>query len=107
MESKAQYVFKKLDEKGAPLPNQEVYLNIALAQGGVDNGSGSISGTPGTVVIKFFSAGKNGGCRMSSGRLQNNNCKSIEFELEIAMSDDDIKNNVFRLDIGGEMDEIV
>lgn len=107
MESKAQYAFKKLDEKGAPIPNQEVYLNISLAKGGVDDGSGIITGTPGTTVLKFFAAGKNGGCRMSSGRLQNNNCKSVEFELEIAISDEDIKNKIFRLDVGGEMNEIV
>ena len=106
MEKKAQYVFKKLDDQGTPEPQQEVYLNIGLDKGGVNDGSGIIAGVPGSIVCKFFSAGKNGGCGMLSGSLKNSHCKTVEFDLVLYTNDASIAENIFRLSIDTEIREL-
>ena len=106
MAKKAQYVIQKLDEAGNPEPDQEVYLNIETAPGGVNDGSGFITGRPGTTIVKFNMAGKNGGCAMSSSTLKNKNCKNVNFDLVLCMRPDDVENNVFRLFDDGEMTEV-
>ncbi|MBA2306641.1 hypothetical protein H0W26_00725 [Candidatus Dependentiae bacterium] len=103
MSSKAQYVFKKLNSQGAPELNQEVYFNLHVGQGGVDNGSGFITGTPGSLVLNFYAAGKNGGCTIRSSKLDNNGLHKGEFDLELFINEEDVKSNTFRMKVGGEL----
>ena len=51
MAQKAQYVFKKLDQNKRPELNQEVYFNLCIVLGGVNDGSGIITGTPGSLAL--------------------------------------------------------
>ncbi len=105
MAKKAQYIFKRIDENGESVPHEEVYLNIHASAGGVDDGSGIISGTPGSVILKFFMAGSKGGCIMTSERLQNAQCKVGEFSLELGSDEDADRENVFRIQVGGTLIE--
>lgn len=92
MAEKAQFVIKKATDK-----DQEVYLNVNAAQGGVNDGSGMISGRLGTIALKFLLAGKNGGCIMDSGTLKNNNCKEVDINIKLALMARAIKENKFVL----------
>ncbi|MBA3954223.1 hypothetical protein H0X48_02810 [Candidatus Dependentiae bacterium] len=101
----AQYTFIKLDTDGKPMANQEVYLNLNTAPGGVDNGSGIISGIRGTRVLNFYVAGQNGGCSMETGPFKNSVCKQVEFDLRLSISEKDIAANIFRMYIDSERTE--
>lgn len=93
----AQFIIQKLDVAGNPVADNEAYLNLCTVPGGVNDGSGFITGTIGSIVFKFFMAGKQGGCLMSSGRLKNNSCNLIEINLVLNADESDVQNDVFRL----------
>ncbi len=77
----AQYLIKKAD---ATDNNQEVYMHMNLAQGGIDDGSGMITGKLGTIIFKFLLAGKNGGCQMGSQTLTNTqNSVAVSLKLSV------------------------
>ena len=95
MAKEAQYIIKKADSADN---TQEVYVHMNVAQGGVNDGSGIVTGRLGSIIFKFLLAGKNGGCRMSSGALENNNNSSVEVSLNLTMLKWAAANNVFALD---------
>jgi hypothetical protein len=99
----AQYVFIKLDQNGNPEPGQEVYFNMYISPGGVDNGSGFTTGTLGSLSLNFYVAGKNGGCMMNCRKIDVNENEIAEFELELSMSAIDIRSNLFRMNINGKL----
>lgn len=98
----AQYVFIKLDQNSNPEPGQEVYFNMYISPGGMDNGSGCTTGTLGSLSLNFYVAGKNGGCMMNCRRVDVNGSERAEFELELSMSATDIGSNLFRMNIDGK-----
>lgn len=102
MGEKAQYVFKKLDKENNPEVNQEVYFNMSMTSGGVNNGSGIVAGTFGSTVLNYYVAGKNGGCMMQSGRIDTD-CQAVEFELELTINEEDVRANKFRMQVDGQV----
>ena len=101
MSKQAQYVFKKLDQDDQPELNQEVYFNLHTAPGGVSNG-GITVGTPGSTILHFYVAGKNGGCMMNSGKIDTES-QIKEFELALTMNKKDIQANIFKVAIDGHL----
>lgn len=99
MAEKAQFVFKKINQNGESDPRNEVYFNLNLTEGGVNNGDGFIVGTPGTTILKFYAAGKQGGCIMNSERIDTQNQQQTEFHLLLHMNEENIKADIFRLNI--------
>ncbi len=89
MEKKAQYTFKKLDRNGNPVADQEVYFNLHTA------------GTNESCRLSFYVAGKNGGCSMISRKLSFDENLIAEFELELSMSEENVRANVFKLSVDG------
>lgn len=100
MSEKAQFVIRQVTDK-----DQEVYLNVNVAPGGVNDGSGIISGTLGTTALKFLVAGKNGGMMMSSDTLKNNNNKTVEMNLKLELLKWAIAKKVLALDISYQVNE--
>jgi len=89
MEQKAQYAFKKLARNGAPELNQEVYFNLHMA------------GTNESCAFNFYVAGKNGGCSLISRRFSFDENLIVEFELTLSMSEENIRANVFKMNVDG------
>lgn len=89
---KSQYVIRKV-VAGVAETESEVYLQLHASEGGVDNGSGIITGMPGTIVFNFLMAGKLGGCTMSTRRLQNVDCKVAEFNLRLFINNEKLTGN--------------
>ena len=68
LSKEAQYIVQKVDSYGYII--QESYLHMNALEGGINDGSGFIIGTPGTVIFKFLLAGKNGGSQMSTKKIK-------------------------------------
>ena len=80
-----------------------MYFNLYISQGGEDNGGRVIIGTPGSIIMNFFVAGKNGGCSMLCNRINADNPTAMEFDLELFMNPQDVKSNRFRMGIEGNL----
>lgn len=66
----AQFQIQSIDKNMQLTENCTSYMNICLLEGGINDGSGFITGTKGSIVLKFLFAGSNSGCVMSSGPLK-------------------------------------
>jgi len=84
MAQQAQYLIKKASDYNVTT-EQEVYLNICLVPGGINDGSGIICGSPGTVIFKLIAVGMQGGHSMQSATLQGN-LSTINCSLTIEQS---------------------
>lgn len=82
MAEKAQYVVRKA---GVQNNEHDVYIHMNLAPGGVDDGSGFITGTVGSAVVTFLLASAQGSCAKASQNLKENFGSYIEASLELKM----------------------
>jgi hypothetical protein len=99
----AQYVLISLGQSGAQRPDQEVYFNLHLAQGGIDDGSGIITGSLGTTWLRLNVVDKKGSCSRQSNLIQNPACKRLKFELVLELDEDRLEYDQFPLHIDGTL----
>lgn len=104
MKKDAQFLLQRLNEKCATEENKESYLNITASEGGI-NRNGIISGKAGTVATNFHAASKEGGCTMRSGTVAIDNCTVINYNITIEISEEDIHNDIFRIQYSEEHEE--
>jgi len=93
----AQIEIRKIEASGFISQDSAVLLNMSVMPGGVNDGSIITTGTLGSLVFKFFMAGPNGGAHLSSGRLENSNCKEIEVQLVLSSDRSDVEKGIFKV----------
>lgn len=103
---KSQYTIVPFEaDTNMSIPNKAVFLNISTKEGGINDGSGIVTGTPGSVVLDFWFAGLQGGSSMMSKRLSG--CPSrIELAINVYARQEDIDNDIFRLNFQYELVEV-
>ena len=93
MAQSAQYIIKK---QGSPASEQVFFLNMNISEGGINDGSGIISGEAGTLVLTFMSAGSEAGCVFASSVI-----KELKSHVETTLTFTDKINDkgLFAVDI--------
>jgi len=94
MASHAQFVLHPSNSTDDTVDLQDYYINFCLAPGGVNDGSGFITGIPGTLTSKFFMAGSLRGCNMSSSPLKKleNDENEVEVSLKLSIDQNNFNN---------------
>jgi hypothetical protein len=94
MAEKAQYIARKAGDQNN---EHDVYIHMNLTPGGVDDGSGFITGSLGSTVVTFLLASAQGSCAKASQNLKENFGSYIEASLELKMPTWAKEKNVFAL----------
>lgn len=97
MAPQAQFVIQAENLSDTIKNEQIYYLNLSAVPGGVDDGSGCITGALGTTALKFFMAGEISGCSMSSSCVKDCENNTIDLCLELYCDERDINNKNFRI----------
>jgi hypothetical protein len=91
MAQDAQYVFKKLDQDGNLELDQEVYFNMHTKE------------TNKSLALRFYMAGKYGGCLMTGRQLNADDSKTAEFELELSRDKTNEMRYPFKMNRNGNI----
>ncbi|MBV8661443.1 MAG: hypothetical protein JO129_04835 [Candidatus Dependentiae bacterium] len=105
MHEYAQVAIVKMEQNGELSNNNGSFLNMNVMPGGIDDGSGFVTGPVDSTIVKFLMVASDGSCTMSAATLKDHECNEIEIHISFSIDPENVRNNIFRIQGSFEIEE--